>query len=90
MPISATYSGTLARSGGNSYIVVPNGTWYLLMLDLRSTGIYSTSGVLLATQHFAGLGINSPIEVSGFIQSDDIDGTGDMEDVLHMVGDLTQ
>lgn len=87
---SIPFSGALGRTGANSTLTTNNADRFLLMLDLLSTGVFSLNGVLAATQHFAGLNTGNSIAVIGFVQSDDIDGTGNMQDVLHFQKDVSQ
>lgn len=89
-PASKVFKGTLGKTGNTSTLTTVGGNICILMSDPQATGVYSRNGVLTASQHFAGLNSGSPISVSGFVQKDDIDGTGDMQNVLHYQRDLTQ
>jgi hypothetical protein len=89
LPPFTQFDGRLNVRGMNSFLALVNGTWYLMMLDIPPTGTFSAGGVLAATNHFYGTANGSAISVRGFVQQDDVDGTGNVQSVLHVVQDLT-
>lgn len=87
-PHPVEFDGLLDLNGTNSYLVLANGAWYLMMLDIPPTGVFNRNGVLAASRHFAGLPNGTVIKMMGFVLQHDIDGTGNLQNVLHVERDL--
>lgn len=89
LPAFTQFDGRLNVRGTNSFLALVTGTWYLMMLDIPPTGDFSSARVLAATNHFYGTANGTSISVRGFVQQDDVDGTGNIQSVLHVVEDVT-
>jgi len=83
-PIQA-YHAMLVWSSGDPYAVV-HGLKYLVMYDPSCSGIFQLSGVNAAAVHYAEVPNGAAVKIcSGFIQDHDVDGSGNVQKVLHIL-----
>jgi hypothetical protein len=79
------YHGVLIWSSGEPYAVV-QGLRYLIMYDPPSSGAFQRGAVRAAANYYANKPNGSSVSITaGFIQEHDVDGTGNVKKVLHVL-----